>query len=226
MHGWDPRHRLIWCGHRATPCSGKEQPMSTTVEMARGHDTQTAAPDRNRWLAMAVIAASQLLIVLDGTVVTIALPTAQQALHISEANRQLALTAYTLAFGGLLLLGGRIADYTGRKRAFIIGLIGFAAASALGGASVNEGMLFGSRALQGAFAALMAPAALSLLTVAFTHPKERALAFGVYGAVAGGGSAVGLLLGGVLTEYASWRWTLLISTPIAVAAAAGAVAWG
>jgi len=174
---------------------------------------------------MAVIAAAQLLIVLDGTVVTIALPTAQQALHISSADRQWALTAYTLAFGGLLLLGGRIADYTGRKRAFIIGLLGFAAASALGGAAVNEAMLFGSRALQGAFAALMAPAALSLLTVAFHRPKERALAFGIYGAIAGGGSAVGLLLGGVLTEYASWRWTLLISTPIAIVAALAAVAW-
>jgi EmrB/QacA subfamily drug resistance transporter len=199
--------------------------MSTAVETARAQDALTAAPDRRRWLAMAVIAAAQLLIVLDGTVVTIALPTAQHALNISEADRQWALTAYTLAFGGLLLLGGRIADYTGRKRAFIIGLIGFAAASALGGAAVNEAMLFGSRALQGAFAALMAPAALSLLTVAFQRAKERALAFGIYGAIAGGGSAVGLLLGGVLTEYASWRWTLLISTPIAIVAALAAVAW-
>jgi EmrB/QacA subfamily drug resistance transporter len=174
---------------------------------------------------MGVIAVAQLLIVLDATVVTIALPTAQKALHISEANRQWALTAYTLAFGGLLLLGGRIADYTGRKRAFIIGLIGFAAASALGGASVNQGMLFGARALQGAMAALMAPAALSLLTVAFQKPKERAMAFGIYGGISGGGSAIGLLLGGVLTEYASWRWTLLISAPIAIAAAIAATAW-
>src|SRR6185369_4568515 len=144
--------------------------MSTAVETARAQGALTVEPDRKRWLAMAVIAAAQLLIVLDGTVVTIALPTAQQALNISSADRQWALTAYTLAFGGLLLLGGRIADYTGRKRAFIIGLLGFAAASALGGAAVNEAMLFGSRALQGAFAALMAPAALSLLTVAFHRP--------------------------------------------------------
>jgi EmrB/QacA subfamily drug resistance transporter len=187
--------------------------------------TRTATQNRRRWFALGVIVAAQLLIVLDATVVTIALPTAQQALHISQANRQWALTAYTIAFGGLLLLGGRIADYTGRKRAFIIGLIGFAAASALGGAAVNQGMLFGARALQGAFAALMAPAALSLLTVAFTHPRERALAFGLFGAVSGGGSAVGLLIGGVLTEFASWRWTLLISTPIAIAAALGAAAW-
>jgi EmrB/QacA subfamily drug resistance transporter len=173
-------------------------------------------------LALAVIAISQLLIVLDATITTIALPTAQKALHISDANRQWVITTYALAFGGLLLLGGRIADYTGRKRAFIIGLLGFAAASALGGAAVNEGMLFAARALQGGFGALMAPAALSLLTVTFTDAKERARAFGVYGAIAGGGGAVGLLMGGLLTEYASWRWTLLISTPIAVVAALAA----
>ena len=199
--------------------------MSITADAVVTKDVQATGIDPKRWWALGVILVAQLLIVLDATVVTIALPTAQKALHISEANRQWALTAYTLAFGGLLLLGGRIADYTGRKRAFIIGLIGFAAASALGGASVNQEMLFGARALQGAMAALMAPAALSLLTVAFQKPKERAMAFGMYGAIAGGGSAVGLLLGGVLTEYASWRWTLLISTPIAIAAALAAVAW-
>jgi EmrB/QacA subfamily drug resistance transporter len=180
-------------------------------------------PGAGRWLALAVIAVSQLLIVLDATIVNIALPTAQHELHISDANRQWMITAYTLAFGGLLLLGGRIADYTGRKRAFIIGLLGFAAASAFGGLAQNAEMLFGARALQGAFGALMAPAALSLLTVTFTDAKERARAFGVYGAIAGGGGAVGLLLGGVLTEYASWRWTLLVSTPIAIAAALAAV---
>jgi EmrB/QacA subfamily drug resistance transporter len=187
-----------------------------------------AAPDispesgSRRWLALAVIAVSQLLIVLDATIVNIALPTAQQALHISDADRQWMITAYTLAFGGLLLLGGRIADYTGRKRAFIIGLLGFAAASAFGGAAQNAPELFAARALQGAFGALMAPAALSLLTVTFTEAKERARAFGVYGAIAGGGGAIGLLLGGVLTEYASWRWTLLVSTPIAIVAAVAA----
>ena len=178
---------------------------------------------RNRWLALAVIAVSQLLIVLDATIVNIALPTAQVDLHISDADRQWMITAYTLAFGGLLLLGGRIADFTGRKRAFIIGLLGFAAASALGGLATNALTLFSARALQGAFGALMAPAALSLLTVTFTEAKERARAFGVYGAIAGGGGAVGLLLGGVLTEYASWRWTLLVSAPIAIVAALAAV---
>ena len=140
------------------------------------------------------------MIVLDASVVTIALPSAQRALHISVANRQWALTAYTLAFGGLLLIGGRIADYFGRKRMFIISLLGFAGASALGGLAQNSAMLFGARALQGAFAAVMAPASLSLLTVTFTEPRERARAFGVYGAIAGGGAAIGLVLGGLLTD--------------------------
>lgn len=197
--------------------------------MSIGRSSTASAPDtsresgsRRRWLILAVVAGAQLLIVLDGTIVNIALPAAQQALDISDANRQWMVTAYALAFGALLLLGGRIADYTGRKRAFIIGLLGFAAASAVGGLAQNEAMLFAARALQGAFGALMAPAALSLLTVTFTDAKERARAFGVYGAIAGGGGAAGLLLGGVLTEYASWRWTLLVSTPVAIVTAVAA----
>jgi EmrB/QacA subfamily drug resistance transporter len=196
-----------------------------SITASPGTESPDISPESSsrRWLALAVIAVSQLLIVLDATITTIALPTAQTALHISDANRQWVITTYALAFGGLLLLGGRIADYTGRKRAFIIGLLGFAAASALGGVAVNAGMLFAARALQGGFGALMAPAALSLLTVTFTDARERSRAFGVYGAIAGGGGAVGLLLGGLLTEYASWRWTLLISTPIAILAALAAV---
>jgi MFS family permease len=130
--------------------------------------------DPKRWFALGVIAISQLMIVLDASIVTIALPSAQHALHISTANRQWILTAYTLAFGGLLLLGGRVADYLGRKRVFIVGLIGFAAASALGGLAPDAAALFGARALQGAFAAVMAPAALSLISVTFTEPHERA----------------------------------------------------
>ena len=175
--------------------------------------------DPRRFKALAVIAVAQLMIVLDATVVTIALPSAQRALHISLANRQWVMTAYTLAFGGLLLLGGRIADFMGRKRMFVLSLLGFAAASALGGLAQSSAMLFGARALQGAMAAVMAPAALSLITVTFTEPRERARAFGVYGAIAGGGAAIGLILGGLLTQYVSWRWTLLINTPIAVMAA-------
>ena len=188
---------------------------------AAGPDA-TDTPDPRRFQALAVIAIAQLMIVLDATVVTIALPSAQRALHISVANRQWVMTAYTLAFGGLLLLGGRIADYLGRKRMFVLSLLGFAAASALGGLAQSPAMLFGARALQGAMAAVMAPAALSLITVTFTEAKERARAFGVYGAIAGGGAAIGLILGGLLTQYISWRWTLLINTPIAVLTAVAA----
>ena len=179
--------------------------------------------DPKRWLALGIIAVSQLMIVLDASIVNIALPSAQHALHISTANRQWVITAYTLAFGGLLLLGGRVADYLGRKRVFIVGLVGFAAASAIGGLAPNSAALFGARALQGAFAALMAPAALSLISVTFTEAHERARAFGVYGAISGGGAAIGLIAGGVLTEYASWRWCLLVNVPVAALAASAAL---
>ncbi|MEI8065943.1 MAG: MFS transporter [Actinomycetes bacterium] len=174
--------------------------------------------DPNRWRALLVIAIASLMVVLDASIVNIALPSAQKALHITNANRQWVVTAYSLAFGSLLLLGGRIADFVGRKKVFIIGLIGFAGASALGGIASTQGMLFGSRALQGAFGALLAPAALSLINVTFTVPKERAKAFGVYGAISGGGAAIGLILGGTLTEYANWRWCLGVNVPIALIA--------
>ena len=183
-----------------------------------------SGPDPRRWLALAVIAIAQLMVVLDASIVNIALPDAGIDLGISAANVQWVVTAYTLAFGGLLLLGGRIADFIGRKRAFLIGLAGFAFASALGGIAANQELLFAARALQGGFAALLAPAALSLLAVTFTDPKERARAFGVFGAISGGGAALGLILGGVLTEYASWRWTLGVNVPIAIVTAVFAVA--
>ena len=174
--------------------------------------------DPNRWRALAVIGISQLMVVLDASIVNIAIPNAQRDLGISAANRQWIVTAYTLAFGSLLLLGGRIADFIGRKRTFMIGLGGFALASAIGGVATTQGMLFGARALQGVFGALLAPAALSLVNVTFTIPKERAKAFGVYGAIAGGGAAIGLILGGTLTEYFSWRWCLGVNVPIALVA--------
>ena len=177
------------------------------------------APDPRRWLALGVIAVAQLMIVLDASIVNIALPSAQRDLGISDADRQWVVTAYTLAFGGLLLLGGRIADFVGRKRVFVIGLIGFAAASALGGIAGTAVLLYAARGLQGVFAALLAPAALSLISVTFTETKERATAFGVFGAISGGGAAIGLILGGVLTEYASWRWCLGVNVPIALLAA-------
>ncbi|WP_328538245.1 MFS transporter [Streptomyces sp. NBC_00344] len=179
-------------------------------------------PDPNRWRALVFIALAQLMVVLDATIVNIALPHAQADLGISDANKQWVITAYALAFGGLLLFGGRIGDLWGRKRTFVVGLIGFAAASAVGGAAANEAMLLSSRAAQGVFGALLAPAALSLLAVTFTDAKERAKAFGIFGAIAGGGGAVGLLLGGFLTEYLNWRWTFFVNIPFAVVAALGA----
>lgn len=176
------------------------------------------AADPKRWKALMVIAIAQLMVVLDASIVNIALPSMQADLGISDADRQWVVTAYTLAFGSLLLLGGRIADYAGRKKVFIIGLLGFAGASALGGISNSAATLFAARGLQGMFAALLAPAALSLITVTFTDSKERAKAFGVYGALSGGGAAIGLVLGGLLTQYASWHWTLLVNVPIALLA--------
>jgi EmrB/QacA subfamily drug resistance transporter len=169
-----------------------------------------------------IIALAQLMVVLDATIVNIALPSAQHDLGMSDGNRQWVITAYTLAFGGLLLLGGRIADLVGRKRTFVIGLIGFAVASGIGGAATTSGMLFGARALQGAFAALLAPSALSLLTTTFTDPRERGKAFGVYGALAGSGAAIGFIVGGLLTEYLNWRWCLYVNIPIAVITVIGA----
>ncbi|WP_369044353.1 MFS transporter [Streptomyces sp. Midd1] len=179
--------------------------------------------DPRRWWGLVVIALAQLMVVLDATIVNIALPSAQKALDMSDGNRQWVITAYTLAFGGLLLLGGRVADLVGRKRTFIVGLIGFAAASAVGGAATGSAMLFGARAAQGVFGALLAPSALSLMTTTFTDPRERGKAFGIYGALAGAGGAVGLLLGGILTSYLNWRWCLYVNIPIAIVAVIGAV---
>ncbi|PTL59429.1 MFS transporter [Paraconexibacter algicola] len=182
---------------------------------------QTQDPHfERRWLILGVIGIAQLMVVLDATIVNIALPSAQADLGFSDANRQWIITAYALPFGSLLLLGGRISDLFGRKRAFITGLLGFAAASALGGLAQSFGVLVTARALQGAFGALLAPAALSLLAVTFTDPAERGKAFGIYGAIAGMGGAVGLLLGGVLTEVLDWRWCLFVTLVFALPAAA------
>jgi len=181
-------------------------------------DNELQTPDPRRWFALVTIALAQLMVVLDSSIVNIALPHAQLALHISDANRQWAITAYTLTFGGFLLLGGRVADFTGRKKAFMIGLGGFAFASLLGGLAWNQQALFAARGLQGIFGALLAPAALSLLSVTFTDAKERAKAFAVYGALSGVGAAIGLIMGGLLTQYANWRWCLLVNTPMAIIA--------
>jgi EmrB/QacA subfamily drug resistance transporter len=164
-----------------------------------------------RWLVLGVIGVAQLMVVLDLTVMNVALPSAQAALGFGTDDRQWVITAYGLAFGSLLLLGGRLADLVGRKIALLTGLVGFAGVSAIGGASVNFAMLVTARALQGAFAALLVPSALSLLSTTFTEPADRGKAFGIFGAIVGAGGAVGLLLGGVLTEYLSWRWTMYVN---------------
>ncbi|WP_225808143.1 MFS transporter [Streptomyces spinosus] len=188
-----------------------------------GPSGQTHAPPKHRWWALAVIGLAQLMVVLDATIVNIALPSAQQDLGFDNNGRQWIVTAYSLAFGSLLLLGGRLADLFGRKTTFIIGIVGFAAASAVGGAANGFTMLVVARAVQGLFGALLAPAALSLLTTTFTEAKERAKAFGIFGAIAGSGAAVGLVLGGLLTEYLNWRWTLYVNDAIAIPALIGAV---
>jgi EmrB/QacA subfamily drug resistance transporter len=176
-----------------------------------------------RWLILALLGTAQLMVVLDATVVNIALPSAQKALAFSDANRQWIVTAYSLTFGSLLLLFGRFGDLFGRKRMLVIGLVAFAVVSAIGGAAQSFGMLVTARAFQGAAGALLAPSALGLLTTTFTEPRERGIAFGVYGAIAGAGGAVGLLLGGVLTQYLSWRWCLYVNVVLAVPAVCAAL---
>ena len=176
-----------------------------------------------RWLILGVLGLAQLMVVLDGTIVNIALPAAQQELHFSNGDRQWVVTSYALGFGSLLLLGGRMADMFGRRRVFLIGLTGFAVASAAGGAARDLAMLLTARAVQGGFAALLAPALLALLTTTFVEPKDRSKAFGVFGAIAGSGAAIGLLLGGFLTEYLSWRWCLYVNLFLAVGALTGGI---
>jgi EmrB/QacA subfamily drug resistance transporter len=187
-------------------------------------DRQTAPADR-RWLVLVVVAIAQLMVVLDATIVNIALPSAQRALGFPNSDRQWVVTAYALAFGSLLLVGGRLGDMFSRKRVFIAGLIGFAIASAIGGAAGSFAVLVGARALQGAFGAVLAPSALGTLVSTFRDPRERGRAFGVFGSVAAGGGGIGLILGGLLTQYLSWRWCLYVNLLFAAIAVAGALAY-
>lgn len=189
-----------------------------------GNGALSERDHRNRWYVLAAIATAQLMVMLDGTIVQIALPSAQQSLGMSNSDRQWMVTAYALAFGGLLLVGGRLADRFGRGRTFLIGLIGFAVVSAVGGAAPSAGALIAARALQGVFAAILSPATVSLLTTTFTDTKERGKAFGLFSGVVGSGAALGLIVGGVLTEYAGWRWCLYVNVPIALGVAALGIA--
>src|SRR6516162_8927780 len=173
--------------------------------------SQRSAASDHRWLVLVIVAVAQLMVVLDATVVNIALPSAQHALGFSNSDRQWVVTAYALAFGSLLLVGGRLGDMFSRKWVLITGLVGFAIASAIGGAAGAFVVLVTARALQGAFGAILAPSALGTLVGTFTDPRERGRAFGVYGSVAAGGGAIGLVLGGVLTQYLSWRWSLYVN---------------
>jgi MFS family permease len=195
------------------PPSAAPAPAAPAPPLANPSTHDLPQADPRRFKALAVIAIAQLMIVLDASIVNLAIPSASADLQIAPADVQWIITAYTLTFGGFLLLGGRIADYWGRKRTFQVGLLGFAIASLIGGLAPSLGLLIAARALQGGFAALLAPAALALISVSFHDPKERAKAFGVIGAISGGGAALGLLLGGVLTEYFSWRWCLAVNTP-------------
>ena len=208
----------------STEAAQIDQDGATASTTVAAHDRQVAPSGQSnrRWWVLAVAALAQLVVVLDATIVNIALPTAQASLGFSNDNRQWLVTGYALAFGALLLLGGRLSDLFGRRLMFTIGLIGFGAASALGGSATSFGLLLTARGLQGIFGALIAPAALSLLTVTFTVAKERARAFAIFGAVAGSGGAIGLILGGALTEYASWRWCMFVNVPLVVLAVVGA----
>jgi EmrB/QacA subfamily drug resistance transporter len=181
--------------------------------------TEAQLAERRKWIALALLAMTQFVIVLDAAIVNVALPSIGKDLKLSQDDLPWVVNAYVLTFGGFLLLGGRMADLLGRRRLFIGGLVLFSLASLLGGLSTNEGQIIAARALQGVGGALIAPAALSMVTVMFAEGSERNKALGVWGAVSGSGGAAGVLLGGLLTEYAGWEWVLWVNVPIGIIAA-------
>src|SRR3989440_11674169 len=177
-----------------------------------------AAQDR-RWLALALLCVAQFVVVLDASIVNVALPTIGRALKFTESNLPWVVNAYVLTFGGFLLLGGRMADLLGRRRVFMGGLVLFALASLAGGLAGSEGMLIAARAVQGLGGAILSPAALSIVTTTFQEGSERNRALGIWGAVAGSGGAAGVLLGGVLTDSAGWGGIFFVHTPVTLPAA-------
>jgi MFS family permease len=219
--------RSVLTARGAEKMSSNEPSRVPGVSVAKADAAQSTVPHNpyyeRRWMALGVVVIAQIMILLDATVVNVALPSAQADLGFSDANRQWVITAYVLAFGSLLPLGGRLADAFGRKTMFIVGLLGFAIASAVGGAAPNIGTLIIARAVQGGFAAILAPAALSLITVIFTDLRELNKAFGIFGAVSGSAGAIGLLLGGLLTDYVSWRWCMYVNIVLAVVGMIGGV---
>src|SRR4051794_10441212 len=179
----------------------------------------TSSAERRRWIALILLCAAQFVVVLDASIVNVALPSIGRALHFSEENLQWVVNAYVLAFGGFLLLGGRMADLLGRRRVFMGGLVLFGLASLAGGLATSDTMLIAARAVQGLGAAFLSPAALSIVTTTFKEGTDRNKALGIWGAVAGSGGAAGVLLGGILTDSAGWEWVFFVNTPIALAAA-------
>src|SRR5947199_9996346 len=185
--------------------------------LAQPVDERQGTVDSRRWLGLAVIVAAQFMVVLDVAIVNVALPSIRTDLHFSQESLQWVITAYSIFFGGLLLLGGRAADLLGRRRLFMGGLVLFTASSLLDGLAWSETSLIAFRVLQGLGAALLSPAALSILTTTFREGRERNLALGIWGAASGSGGAAGVLLGGALTSALSWSWIFFINIPVGIA---------